>query len=336
MIQIEVVLADALSFPADVLAVKYAQYLFGVDRAVVAQFESAGIELRSQLPTEKNVLLVRSNSAVAAREVLFVGVVPLGQFDYGTIREFARSVLSNVSTQRPLSQHIALTMHGAGFGLDEAEAFRSEIAGLLDALAVGQHPRRLTRISIVERDAQTALRLATLLKSILPTGTVNPQSFPIESASTSLGDARTGLGDVGHDYRQKPHIFVAMPFSEQYTDRFHYGIQGAVNAAGYLCERADLASFTGDVLAWVKDRIGNAALVIADLTSANPNVYLEVGYAWGRGVNTVLLIAEGDELKFDVRTQRCLMFRNIRHLEELLAKELKSLRVDQIGIQSVS
>jgi hypothetical protein len=86
-----------------------------------------------------------------------------------------------------------------------------------------------------------------------------------------------------------------------------------------------LASFTGDVIVWVKDRIASAALVIADLTSANPNVYLEVGYAWGRGVRTVLVAAQGDELKFDVRSQRVLVFRSIRHLEELLTNELKAL-----------
>jgi hypothetical protein len=146
------------------------------------------------------------------------------------------------------------------------------------------------------------------------------------SDAPSLGDARAQLGAVGHDSRMKPHVFVAMPFAEEYADRFHYGIKGAANTAGFLCERADLASFTGDVIMWVKDRIASAALVVADLTSANPNVYLEVGYAWGRGVNTVLLVAEGDELKFDVRTQRCLVFRNIRHLEELLTAELRSLK----------
>ena len=117
-----------------------------------------------------------------------------------------------------------------------------------------------------------------------------------------------------------------MPFAAEYADRFHYGISGAVHAAGFLCERADLAPFTGDVIAWVKERIDNAALVVADLTTANPNVYLEVGYAWGRGVNTVLIVSHGDELKFDVRSQRCLIFRSIRHLEELLTTELTSLR----------
>jgi len=336
MVQIEVVNADALSFSAEVLALKYAQHLFGVDRAVVGRLESAGIEVQSQLPAAGTVLLVRSNSAITAREVLFMGVRDLGLFDYSTIRDFARSVLSNLSTQRPSTQHLALTMHGVGFGLDETEAFRSEVAGLLDALAAGQHPQRLTRISIVERDARTTQRLAVLLRSILPTGTVNGHPSPSGPAPNSLRVARVTLGEVGHDYRRKPDVFVAMPFSEEYADRFHYGIQGAVNAAGYLCERADLASFTGDVLAWVKDRIGNATLVVADLTSANPNVYLEVGYAWGRGVKTVLVVAEGDELKFDVRTQRCLKFRSIRHLEEVLTMELNALRADHVEIASKS
>jgi hypothetical protein len=36
--------------------------------------------------------------------------------------------------------------------------------------------------------------------------------------------------------------------------------------------------------------------------------------------------SEGDELKFDVKTQPCLIFRSIRHLEELLRTELTTLR----------
>jgi hypothetical protein len=221
-----------------------------------------------------------------------------------------------------------MTLHGVGFGLDEAEAFRAEIAGVLDAVAMRQRPLELIRISIVERDAQAAKRLAALLQSILPTGVVSEDGRGVESEAPSLGTARLTLGAVGHDSHQKPHVFVAMPFAEEYLDRFQYGIQGPANAAGYLCERADLASFTGDVIAWVKDRIGSAALVIADLTAANPNVYLEVGYAWGQGVRTVLIVAQGDEVKFDVRSQRYLAFRSIRHLEELLEKELSALTAE--------
>ncbi len=116
-----------------------------------------------------------------------------------------------------------------------------------------------------------------------------------------------------------------MPFAEEMDDVFHYGIQGAVNAAGFLCERADLSSFTGDVMDWVKRRISNATLVVADLSSANPNVYLEVGYAWGCRVPTVLLSGNTSDLKFDVRSQRCIVYKSIESLEDALSRELKCL-----------
>ena len=48
----------------------------------------------------------------------------------------------------------------------------------------------------------------------------------------------------------------------------------------------------------------------------------------GRGVRTVLIVAQGEELKFDDRSQRYLAFRSIRHLEELLAKELSALTAE--------
>jgi len=325
-IRLEVVHGNALEHPAEVLALKFAQHLFGVDLEVVDRLERNGVQVESRLPAVGTALLLNSGHVIEATEVLFMGVVPLGRFDYQTIREFAYSVLATLSKERPSLQHLAMTLHGVGFGLDETEAFRAEIAGVLDAVATGQRPPGLIRVSIVERDAQAAKRLTALLNSILPTNIVSDIQAPRDAEPPSLGAARVGLGAVGHDSNQKPHVFVAMPFAEEYTDRFHYGIQGAANAAGYLCERADLASFTGDVIAWVKDRIGSAALVVADLTAANPNVYLEVGYAWGRGVNTVLVVAQGDQLKFDVQTQRCLIFRSIRHLEELLTEELKTLK----------
>ena len=139
-------------------------------------------------------------------------------------------------------------------------------------------------------------------------------------------EAKERLRAAGYASAAKAHVFVAMPFKEDMDDTYHYGIQGAVRAAGFLCERADLSSFTGDVLEWVRGRLKTASLVVADLTDANPNVYLEVGFAWGCDVPTVLLVREKTKLLFDVRGQRCLSYKNIKHLEESLAKELIALK----------
>lgn len=126
----------------------------------------------------------------------------------------------------------------------------------------------------------------------------------------------------------KPHVFVAMPFSVDMEDIYYYGIQSAVHANGFQSERVDLIAFTGDILEQIRSRIETAVAVIAELTSANPNVHLELGYAWGKNVPTILVLRDGEELSFDVRGQRCLKYRNIKNLQNELTEELARLRTN--------
>jgi hypothetical protein len=116
-----------------------------------------------------------------------------------------------------------------------------------------------------------------------------------------------------------------MPFSQDFEDRFHYAIEPAVHSSGLLCERIDEQAFTGSIPERIKERIRSATLVVADLTDANPNVYLEVGFAWGAKVPTVLLCHDGSDLKFDVQSERCISYSTIRHLERRLTDELRRL-----------
>jgi hypothetical protein len=124
----------------------------------------------------------------------------------------------------------------------------------------------------------------------------------------------------------KKSLFIAMPFSLEMEDRFFYGMQRSADATGFSCDRVDKDSFTGDILKRIKDGIDNSVAVIADLTNSNPNVYLEVGYAWGKQKPTILLIQDGHELCFDVRGQRCLKYSSIRNLEEVLTSEIEALK----------
>jgi hypothetical protein len=116
-----------------------------------------------------------------------------------------------------------------------------------------------------------------------------------------------------------------MPFSPDMDDVFHYGIQNAVHSVGRICERADMAAFTGDIVSWIRDRIRNASLIVADVSGANPNVYLELGFAWGCGTPAVILCKDVQELRFDVRGQRCVTYKSIKDLETRLSSELRQL-----------
>ena len=121
------------------------------------------------------------------------------------------------------------------------------------------------------------------------------------------------------------HAFVAMPFSEPFNDVYHYGIAPPVRAAGLFCVRMDRTPFTGDVIDRMKQRIASSIVAIADLSESNPNVYLEVGLAWGMNIPCILLCNRETDLRFDVRGQRCLLYSSIRELETSLAVELYGL-----------
>lgn len=321
MAKISVRQGDVLSIEADVLALKYAQQSYGVDELVLSTLHE---HRRPVVPPEPwGVRLIEGVPGIAARSILFVGVPPLHRFMYREIREFARTVLSGLAEQAPSTSSVAMTMHGAGYGLDEA--FESEVAGLVDACNDGEAPQGLERVVIVERSPGRAARLGTLLDDLVPAGELaGKRSRGVTDAEPESLRAR--LRAAGYTSEAKPHVFVAMPFRDDMDDVYHYGIESAARAAGFLCERADLSSFTGDVMEWVKSRIKSASVVVADLTEANPNVYLEVGYAWGCGVRTVLLVKKSVELKFDVKTRRCLEYKRIKDLEEALSRELTNLK----------
>ncbi|MCK4793620.1 MAG: hypothetical protein KAV87_58365 [Desulfobacteraceae bacterium] len=319
--RIEVLQGDATRIQSDVLVLKYAQARFGLDSYVSGKLLEAGHKQKEMSPRPGEFRILHGAPSVSSRQVLFVGVEPLWQFRYRQIRSFGRKTLFALAGELPDTRHIIVTMHGAGYGLDEVEAFESQIAGFLDGISRGNSPDHLERITFVERNRGRAKRLAAVLEQILPQGDIAEG----ESPTRSRPEATERLRAAGYASTEKKHVFVAMPFTDDMEDVYDYGIQQAVRDAGFLCERADLSAFTGDVLDWIKRRIRTASLVVADLTGSNPNVYLEVGFAWGCGIPTILLVQDTDGLKFDVRGQRCLIYKRIKDLEKKLKEELSEL-----------
>jgi hypothetical protein len=116
--------------------------------------------------------LAAGGGRVAARDVLFLGVVPLGQFRYEEVRAFGRRALAVLAGERPAARRVAMTIHGPGYGLDETEAFRAQMAGALEALDAGDYPPSLEGISVVELVPRRARRLQMVLQEIVPGGVV--------------------------------------------------------------------------------------------------------------------------------------------------------------------
>ncbi|MCP3104986.1 nucleoside 2-deoxyribosyltransferase [Myxococcus sp. K15C18031901] len=317
---------DVTAIAADVVLFKYAQQLYGASGQAVARLgaEDKGLESLQLVPGE--LRFVETHGALGAPLALFLGTVRLGDFGYHEIRQFSVRALQ-VLESRPGVKHVAGTLHGPNYGLDEDEAALAFVGGLVDAFQRGIGPRGLERFTVVEVNARRAGRLRKALEKGLG-GTPGVKALPeggfrVQRMNTFV--QAPPLASAGMVSMAKPHAFVAMPFSPEFEDTYHYGILGPVKAAGLLCERVDQAVFDGPIIQRIKERIDSAKVVIADLSLANPNVYLEVGYAWGRGRPTLLLVRDVRELRFDVASYRCIVYRNIRELETMLSRELARL-----------
>lgn len=141
---------DIASFDADVVALKYAQDFHGADAAVAGKLADTGVGLDDLRPRVGDYRYVETMSRIKARHAVFVGVPALGEFGYGQIREFSASVLGVLAREAPGTRHLAMTVHGPEYVLDETEAILAYLSGYVDAQRARQSPPALERISIVD------------------------------------------------------------------------------------------------------------------------------------------------------------------------------------------
>src|SRR5262249_49322147 len=127
-IQISVQCADIASIPADLLLLKHAQNFYGADQAIVSRLTEHGICRESDIcPPDGDHLLPDPGTAIAATQTLFLGTPRLRNFRYREMKQFARRTIEIIHEERLPVHTLTTTVHGAGIGLDVAEAFRSLI-----------------------------------------------------------------------------------------------------------------------------------------------------------------------------------------------------------------
>jgi hypothetical protein len=107
--------------------------------------------------------------------------------------------------------------------------------------------------------------------------------------------------------------FVSMPFAPEF-DEVYAAIKDAVKGpeVGFVsCWRADERHGGGHILDDVVDGIARAEVIIADVTSHNPNVFYELGIVHTvKDARAVIIITQAREeaLPFNVRDLRCISY----------------------------
>lgn len=177
-ISIQVSKGDVTRVAAEVVAVKYAEGLVGSALAVASALGKTEEELAPGLSSVGTRCLLPAEGKIEAAKVLFLSVVSLARFDYIDVERFAFDVLAALSDLAPETRHLALTLHGTGFGLSPSRVLQSEVKGISDAVAEGAHPLQLERVTIIDRDDSIVAELRGALSYLLPGGEVEAPDPP--------------------------------------------------------------------------------------------------------------------------------------------------------------
>lgn len=135
-----------------------------------------------------------------------------------------------------------------------------------------------------------------------------------------------------NDESNKPTAFVIQMFdSGKFDRRYHETIRPALVKAGADPQRADQILGLQPVIQKIEHAIRNASICIAEVSTDNPNVWLELGFALALDRPTVILCdrQQRERLPFDIQHRPVILYSTesksgYEDLEEKIVAEVKN------------
>lgn len=125
--------------------------------------------------------------------------------------------------------------------------------------------------------------------------------------------------------------FVLMPFNNDYNlqEIYQDSVKKIVESLGITCQRADDIYETKPIIETIWEQINKATFIIADLTNKNANVFYELGVAHTVGKEVILLSQNIDDVPFDLRHLKIILYettpRGVTNLEKQLESMIQSV-----------
>jgi hypothetical protein len=123
--------------------------------------------------------------------------------------------------------------------------------------------------------------------------------------------------DSGRELRRSPgpkisagdSCFVVMPFSGLVGSYYQLIYEPAIRKAGLVPVRADADIFgTGKIIDQIWEGINAAKVLVAELTTRNPNVFYELGLAHALDKPVVLVSSNETDVPFDLKHIRVIYY----------------------------
>ena len=131
------------------------------------------------------------------------------------------------------------------------------------------------------------------------------------------------MQSAGNPNSPKPIIFVLCNPHESFNDIYYYGVQFPASKLGYICERSSVSIITQEGFSRIRERIDQADIIIADISTYEPEFYLQIGYALGKGKRLLFIQSASARKQNSLINFEPTIYNDTRDLEEKLLRELK-------------
>jgi hypothetical protein len=121
--------------------------------------------------------------------------------------------------------------------------------------------------------------------------------------------------------------FIAMPYGELWSNDVEKTILAVGTKHKFNCVVSKHLRKPGSIIEQVWQDIRKSEVLVADLTSRNPNVYYELGLAQALGKACILLLQKEEQIPFDLGPQRCIRYdpKNKNHLKAELSSAFRQV-----------
>jgi len=116
-------------------------------------------------------------------------------------------------------------------------------------------------------------------------------------------------------------VFVLTPFHPIYKAQF-VAVDRVCSDLGLHAMRGDEEYVTGDIFPHILRLIIRARIIVAIIDGRNPNVFYELGIAHALGKQVILVSPTPEDVPFDLRTKRLVLFDSLEELSEKMKDEL--------------
>lgn len=119
-------------------------------------------------------------------------------------------------------------------------------------------------------------------------------------------------------------VFVVCPFKDEFNAIYEDHIKKVViEELSMNCLRADEIYSNRPIIDDIWKLINEAKVIVADLTERNPNVFYEVGLAHAIGKEVILLAQSVEDIPFDLRHLRTIIYKNDYRGQTVLHETLR-------------